>query len=106
MNKDFNEIDKLAKDAFENFEVDFNPEDWKRMEQKLNKKEHLMPYILLYKGTEAFVFLLIIFTAFNIWNFYADDSSNNQQTVTEVSKNQVLAQKGQIKNNSVGNSFL
>jgi predicted adenine nucleotide alpha hydrolase (AANH) superfamily ATPase len=62
MNKDFNEIDKLAKDAFENYEVDFNPEDWNKMEQKLNKKEHLMPYIWLYKGTEAFIFLLIIFT--------------------------------------------
>ena len=77
MNKDLNDIDKLAKDAFDNFEADFNPDDWDRMEQKLNKKEHLMPYIWLYKGTEAFIFILIIFTAFNLWNYYSDKKADD-----------------------------
>jgi hypothetical protein len=104
MNKDFNEIDKLAKDAFENYEVDFNPEDWNKMEQKLNKKEHLMPYIWLYKGTEAFIFLLIIFTAFNFFNAFnekGDESkTNNLQHVINAKdsgKDRLLSSNEQHK---------
>jgi hypothetical protein len=98
MNKDFNEIDKLAKDAVENYEVDFNPEDWNKMEQKLNKKEHLMPYIWLYKGTEAFIFLLIIFTAFNFFNAFNEKgdevkSNNLQNTINakDAGKDKLLS---------------
>jgi hypothetical protein len=76
MDKNFNDIDKLAREAFENFETAYNPEDWKLMEEKLNKKEHLMPYIWLYKGTEILVFLLIIFTAFNFWQSNKESNEN------------------------------
>jgi hypothetical protein len=35
-NKEFNSIDKLAKEALENFEANFNPLDWLEMEQQLD----------------------------------------------------------------------
>ncbi len=35
-NKDFDHIDKLAQDAFENFEVEFDPMDWVNMQSKLS----------------------------------------------------------------------
>ena len=107
MNKDFNEIDKLAKDAFENYEVDFNPEDWNKMEQKLNKKEHLMPYIWLYKGSEAFIFLLIIFTAFNIFYTYNekenDSNVNNYQLTTN---DKTLQKEGFISSNDLNKTVI
>jgi hypothetical protein len=111
MNKDFNEIDKLAKDAFENFEVDFNPEDWNKMEEKLNKKEHLMPYIWLYKGTEAFIFILIIFTVFNFWNTYnvtgSETQLNNEPSKKDnFSVNEYLIASRELRNtNNSGNNM-
>lgn len=104
MDKNFNDIDKLAKEAFENFETEFNPEDWKLMEEKLNKKEHLMPYIWLYKGTEIMVFLLILFTAFNFWNSYKETKTNATELTFAESKsvNSDISEK--IKANSVNNA--
>jgi hypothetical protein len=96
MLKDFNNIDKLAQETFENFEVDFNPEDWNRMEAKLDKKEHLMPFIWLFKGVEASVLLLIIFTVFNFWygnnqnSNIAVSDNNNSEKITATSENKVL----------------
>ena len=104
MDKNFNDIDKLAREAFENFETEFNPEDWKLMEEKLNKKEHLMPYIWLYKGTEIMVFLLILFTAFNFWNSYKETKINTTELTFADSKsvNSDISEKS--KENSLNNA--
>lgn len=101
MDKNFNDIDKLAREAFENFETEFNPEDWKLMEEKLNKKEHLMPYIWLYKGTEIMVFLLILFTAFNFWNSYKETKTN----ATELTFADSKTAKSDITEKSKANSL-
>ncbi len=87
MQEDFNKIDKLARENLEKYEVDFNREDWLLMEKKLDKKEHLMPYIWLYKGIEASMLLLIVLTFFNLWfntdhnkGVYTDVINQNKQT--------------------------
>jgi len=81
MSKDFENFDKIAQDAFEGFEVDFNPEDWKRMETKLDKKEHLLPHIWLFKGIEAVVLLLVLFTSFHFW--YSNTTNNSNVNANE-----------------------
>jgi hypothetical protein len=101
MQKDFNDIDKLAREAFDNFEVDFNPEDWKRMEEKLNKKEHLMPHIWLYKGVEAMLLLLLVFTAFNIWYANSDTDSNGKNSHSKDALNNQFAD---VKNTEIAQS--
>lgn len=86
MNKDFDNMDELARDAFQNFEVDFNPEDWKLMEAKLDKKEHHLPRIWLFKGIEALVLTLLIFTSINLWYSQSDGtlaSSTEESGETE-----------------------
>lgn len=98
MQKDFNDIDKIAREAFDNFEVDFNPEDWKRMEEKLNKKEHLMPHIWLYKGVEAMLLLLLVFTAFNIWHTNSDTNCNSKNSHSKDALNNQFAN---VKNTEI-----
>jgi hypothetical protein len=89
MNKDFNEIDQMAREALEGFEVDFNPADWELMEQKLDKKEHLMPYIWLYKGLEASVLLLLLFTGLHF--MYQNNQSGNHQSEEQTSSQEYMA---------------
>lgn len=40
-NKDFDNIDKLAQEAFENFEVEFNPMDWADLQSKLRTESSI-----------------------------------------------------------------
>lgn len=40
-NKDFDNIDKLAQDAFENFEVEFDPMDWVDLQSKLRTESSI-----------------------------------------------------------------
>jgi hypothetical protein len=65
MLRDLNDIDKLAREALQNFEMDYNPEDWKLLEQRLDKKDHRKPKIILYKSIEAFLLLVLLLTAAN-----------------------------------------
>ena len=65
MFRDLNDIDKLAREALQNFEMDYNPEDWKLLEQRLDKKDHRKPKIILYKSIEAFLLLVLLLTAAN-----------------------------------------
>jgi len=111
-NKDFDNIDKLAQNAFENFEVEFDPmdwadlqsklrtessidqvakdaltdykvpfdkKDWVRLEKQLDKERNLVPHIWWFKGAEAGVMALLLFTIFNVT--YCDktpDTHSNQ----------------------------
>lgn len=96
MDKKFNNIDQIARDALDDFEVDFNPDDWKLMEEKLDKKEHLMPYIWLYKGLEASLLLLILFTGVHFL-YQNTNSGNHQSDVNSNSPQQTFAEQQEIK---------
>ena len=83
MNKDFDKIDEMAHEAFQNYEVDFNPEDWSLMEAKLDKKEHRIAHIWMYKGIEALLLVLILFTAINFWTL---QDNNSLSAIEETDK--------------------
>jgi hypothetical protein len=88
MYNDFDKIDKLAKDSLRDFEMDFNPEDWKKMEARLDKKEHRMPKIFLLKTIEASLILLVLFTAFNVFYYQNVVKASNDNKTNVYPENQ------------------
>lgn len=83
--QDFDFMDEMARKALEDFQVPFNPDDWKVMEEKLNRKEHKTPKLWIFKGIEATVItlaLLLLFTVFSVpkqtdYITSAQDGDNN-----------------------------
>jgi hypothetical protein len=92
MYNDFDKIDKLAKDALRDYEMDFNPEDWKKMEARLDKKEHKIPRIFLMKTIEASLILLVLFTAFNVFYYQNELRASNDIKLNRQDNNTALAQ--------------
>lgn len=87
--KDFDFIDEFARDALGDFEVDFNPDDWDRMEEALDKKKHLRPRLWLLKSVELGILVLAIFTIFN----FTQDSSSNAANASDLNANDAASDK-------------
>ena len=104
-NKDFDKIDDLANDAFHDFEVDYNPEDWKLMEAKLDNKEHRLSHIWLYKGIEALLLVMILFTAVNFWTLQEDSDRSLVDVDTTDNEYINLPKTKESKNLKILNFF-
>ncbi|MCH2043213.1 MAG: outer membrane beta-barrel protein [Saprospiraceae bacterium] len=87
--KDFDFIDEFARDALGDFEVDFNPDDWDRMEEALDKKKHLRPRLWLLKSVELGILVLAIFTIFN----FTQGNSPNANNASNLKVNDVASNK-------------
>ena len=57
-------IDDLARKAFENMEVPYQPEDWDLMEARLDKERKLQGQLLFFKGVEVALVLFALWTVF------------------------------------------
>jgi hypothetical protein len=76
MNKDHNDLDKLAKQRLADLEYDFNPADWERLEKKLDRKAHLMPKLFWLKATEVSLMVLMVLS---IYPFLLPKNTNTEQ---------------------------
>ncbi|MEM7105315.1 MAG: outer membrane beta-barrel protein [Bacteroidota bacterium] len=79
MEKNF--IDDLARKAFENMEVPYQPEDWDLMEARLNKERKLQGQLLFFKGVEVALVLFALWTVFQFLpaNFPSSTSPSNAE---------------------------
>ncbi len=57
-----NYFDDFIKKELEDIEVKYNPEDWDLMEERLEQEEKLRERIILIKGIEIALMLLLVFT--------------------------------------------
>ena len=65
-NFDFDDLfDEAARNQLKDFEMPFNTEDWKQFERRLDRKDHLLPHLWLYKTLELFLMVLVVWTMFN-----------------------------------------
>lgn len=65
-NFDFDDLfDEAARNQLKDFEMPFDSEDWKQFERRLDRKDHLLPHLWLYKSLEMFAMVLVVWTIFN-----------------------------------------
>lgn len=70
-----NPIDKIAKQALEEYRAPFNPDDWADMEARLNKRRRVAPRLWMIKGFEILLVLLTLLTIHNIVNTHPTTAS-------------------------------
>lgn len=64
MNNHF--IDQLAKDALHDYQAPYDQADWARFEHKLVRRGPLLPRLWAFKGVEALLLALALFTAIHL----------------------------------------
>lgn len=109
-------IDKIAKETLQDYEVPFDIRDWNRLEQLLDKKERIAPFIWWFKTAEVGIVALSLLAVFNICpknnsnssdslqkQKYANNSTLNTASTTNnnlISLQESIADNSQIINNS------
>jgi len=100
---DMDFIDKIARDAFEDFEMPYQDGDWELLEKELDKGSHRLKKLWLIKGLEAGLLALGLFTIVHFTGIGGDSyiGSDHQTSVTTAMSNE--ANQYQQNNNIAGN---